>query len=354
MRHGDIELHNVHQFLEGDLASLLEGKRQTLSGCADRVADAGGDEGYVISRIPDELRRTLNQSARTNALQATGCEARFNLKGEKARITLKSVDAPSIAEVYQGSFLVSWHVVGTEPTTIEVGRPGNLDLLARVAGEKKLSFDANLTRVAFPWRPICRWLGFEGDVEPPRDGQVPKTRWLAYGSSITHGNLGLRPKGCWAARTAEGLGVDLVNLGFGGGAHLEPQLAEHIAARDDWDFMTLEMGINLIGSIDVEEFARRVEYFVTTIAKAHEDEWIFAIDLFTCRWDFARDPKVERFREVVAERVRQLALPKLVHIRGDELLTDASGLMTDLVHPSPAGMEQIASRLAPRMRAAMG
>ena len=64
---------------------------------------------------------------------------------------------------------------------------------------------------------------------------------------------------------AQLLGVDLINLGFGGGACLEPEIADYIAGRQDWDFASLELGINLLRQVEPEEFARRVDYFVERI-----------------------------------------------------------------------------------------
>ena len=37
---------------------------------------------------------------------------------------------------------------------------------------------------------------------------------------------------------------------------------------------------------------------------------------------------------------------KLVHVRGDQMLTAVRGLAADLVHPSPFGMEEIARNLS--------
>jgi lysophospholipase L1-like esterase len=122
-------------------------------------------------------------------------------------------------------------------------------------------------------------------------------------------------------------------------------MAEYIANRSDWDFATLEMGINVIGDIEVGEFAQRVRTFVATIARRHPEQWIACIDLFTCDRDIAKDRKIAAFRTVVREVVRQLDLPRLIHIPGTVLLTSVQGLTTDLVHPSAAGMEEIAHNL---------
>jgi hypothetical protein len=146
------------------------------------------------------------------------------------------------------------------------------------------------------------------------------------------------------------LGTDLFNLGFGGGAHLEGGMADYIAGRTDWHFATLEMGINVVQSFSVDEFYNRVAYFVTTIADAHPDDWIFCIDIFPCRYDFTGVENCETFRSIVAERVLELNRPKLVHIPGDAMLRSNTGLTVDLVHPSPAGFEEMAHNLADIIR----
>ena len=317
-----LELYNVHQLLEDQI-----------------------DDDLAFTRIPNELRVRLNDSARLNALQTTGAEARFNLLGERAVFTLRSADRPSVVEVYQGSFLVDWQVVGTEPTQIVVQPPDNLDTLARLTAEHHLPYDAQLTRLLLPWRPPARLLSIEGQFEPPRADQTPASKYLAYGSSITHGNCSARPSAMYAHRTAQFLGMDLINLGFGGGAHLEPQMADYIAARDDWELASLEMGVNILRSIDSDEFARRVGYFVPTIARAHPDKWLFCIDLFTSRFDWELAQKRQRFAQIVRETVAELGMEKVVYIPGAEMLRSVSGLTADLVHPAPAGMEEIARNL---------
>ena len=315
-----------------------------LYNVAEILPSEDGD-GKLISRIPNKLRLTLNPNAKLRALYSAGCEIRFNLEGDSAKIIL-SCENPSIVEVFQGSFLVSWHIVGKKPTEIRVCLPQNIRFLDRITREKNLPFDAHLTRVILPHR--LTWLfSIEGETSPPREDQTPKKKYLAYGSSITQGASSYRPTGTYAMRTAQRLAVDLLNLGFGGGAHCEPQLADYIAERRDWDFATLEMGINMFRNFSVEKFRRRVEYFVERIAKSHPDKWVFCIDLFTFSADF--DPSVKKhqeFRNVVKETVENLNMPKLIHIDGRNLLKNVSGLTSDLVHPAPSGMEEIAYNLS--------
>ncbi len=308
-----------------------------------------------LCRLPDALRRRLNPNAQIMSLATAACEIRFNLRSEAAAFTLGNGWSwpPAVLEVYQGAFLVNRHALGPEPVRIEITLPPNTAELCRLTAERRLPYDAGLTRVILPYCASTRLLGMEGDFAPPEPHQVPAERLLFYGSSITHGYCAPGPMDSYAQLTALNLGMEPINLGLGGAAHLEPEMADYIAGRTDWRIAVLEMGINILGAISTEEFARRVDRFVTRIAQAHPDKWVFCIDLFTCAHDFAGTAKIAAFRQIVRQQVAKLALPGLVYVCGEALLTSASGLTADLVHPSPAGMAEIAHRLTRVMADAM-
>lgn len=84
-----------------------------------------------------------------------------------------------------------------------------------------MAFDPKLVRVVLLWRPPVEVIDIQGDISSPNNHQTPDITYLAYGSSITHGNNSISPTGMFAHRTATALGVDLINLGLGGGAHCE-------------------------------------------------------------------------------------------------------------------------------------
>ena len=148
--------------------------------------------------------------------------------------------------------------------------------------------------------------------------------------------------------------MDVVNLGLGGGAHLEREMGEYLASRDDWDVASLEMGINLLGGkTTVDEFRARVRGFLGAIAQRRPEKWVFCVDLFTCADDFRRNPKIAAFRAVVREEVAALALPRFVHLDGRDLLREPTGLSSDLLHPTSDGFAEIAQRLGAEMRRAL-
>lgn len=188
-------------------------------------------------------------------------------------------------------------------------------------------------------------IDIEGDITPPRSEQVPKVRYLAYGSSITHGSHGIIPTNTYAAHTARLLNADLINLGFAGAAKLESGVADYIATRDDWNFATLEMGINILW-IDPEEYRRRVEYFVKTIAKAHPQKKIFCIDVFYCYSDVYNDGKAAKFREIMKETIEKLRLSNVVYVNGLSVLDGSYGLASDIVHLNNISTSYVGQRLA--------
>lgn len=356
MLYKNIEFYNLTELLQGDGSVVIPPEcRPKLDerNMSDAEYVNAGPDGLWFCRIPNELRLKLNALALINAVQATGAEMRFNQLSETARITLKCNSKPAIAEVYHGSFHAGWHVIGTEPTELVITPPANLENLIRLTEENNLQYDARLTRVFLPWRPPARLISVEGDFAPPRPDQVKGKRFLAYGSSITHGNASVPPTGMYIHRTAQLLDADLINLGFGGGAHLEPEMADYIAARTDWDFATLETGIN-IGNIGAAEFSRRLDYFVDTIANAHPDKWIFCLGVFTCAADLNGNPVFAEYRDIVRAKVQSTRLPRLIYIDGRAILSSIRGLTTDLVHPSPYGMEEMARNLSTEMRKVMG
>jgi lysophospholipase L1-like esterase len=306
------------------------------------------DGGIILTRIPEGLRVSLNDAAKTRAVMPAGCEMRFNLKSKEARILLKGNEGErGIAEVYQGNFLLSYHFVADSIYEIRVSLPKNIEKLKEISSEKSLPFDAGLTRVVLPHIVTLKVIDIEGDFAPAREEQSPSKRYLTYGSSITHGQASIRPTGSYAMRTAEYLGVDLINLGFGGGAHCEKQMADYIADRQDWDFASLELGINMVGGFEVEEFRKRVKYFIPRITEAHPDKYIFCIDMFTFYMDYDRSAeKQNTFRKIVKDVVKDIGSKKVIHIDGRDILRSINGLAVDLVHPSPAGMEEMAMNLS--------
>lgn len=315
-------------------------------------------QGVRLCRVPAAVWAKMNAMGKTRAFAAAGAEIRFNLAGPEARIVLRYVenrgakaqDWPVLLEHYQGDFLIRCEAIGKEWAAVVVKPRSNLAKLREEtpAGDPA-RFDAGLVRLALPYMPETQLLKIEGDVTPPRADQVPQQTYLAYGSSITHGSYALRSGETYPAQVGRALGANVVNLGFGAAAYLEPEMADWIAGRRDWDFATLELGVNLLRPITTAEFARRVERFLRPIVAAHPTRPIFVIDIFTSGRDLEADPKRGEFRGVVRDAVAALKSLHVRHLDGRHLFTQTSGLCFDLLHPSSDGFYEIADRLTAAM-----
>jgi hypothetical protein len=189
-------------------------------------------------------------------------------------------------------------------------------------------------------------------VRPPEPDEVPRRRYLAYGTSITQGFDCSAPYLSYAGRTAMLLDADLVNLGVGGACQCEAAFADYIARRTDWDVATLELSVNMEG-FELQEFRRRVGYMVDTVAGADTRRPVVCMTLFPYYRDLGvEDPRTpsgcrpEAFREALRDAVAACPHPNVQVLEGPALLKDIRGLGADLLHPSDAGMIEIAGRLA--------
>lgn len=201
--------------------------------------------------------------------------------------------------------------------------------------EQHLPFCTRLVRVLLP-SGICHYYGKEGETEPPREEDTPSVRYLAYGSSITHGSLSLTLPFSYPFLIAEALGVDCINQGYAGSAFMEASVAEYMVSRKDWDFATLELGINMLGtSISDEEYEQRVIKFLDFFAK--DGRPVFVTDIFGNNQNNQERAKV--FREII---YRNATAKNMFYTNGLHLLDNFAYISTDMVHPSGAGHRRIA------------
>ncbi|MFD5311678.1 GDSL-type esterase/lipase family protein [Streptomyces ardesiacus] len=118
-------------------------------------------------------------------------------------------------------------------------------------------------------------------VEPGRD---PGRRvWLHHGSSISHGSDAAGPTTTWPALAASLGGVELVNLGFGGGALLDPFTAR--AMRDTpADLISVKIGINVVNAdlMRLRAFGPAVHGFLDTVREGHPTTPLLVVSPILC------------------------------------------------------------------------
>ncbi|MDO0929223.1 SGNH/GDSL hydrolase family protein [Streptomyces sp. TG1A-8] len=206
--------------------------------------------------------------------------------------------------------------------------------------------------------------------------------WLHHGSSISHGSDAASPTTTWPALAASHGGVELINLGLGGSALLDPFTAR--ALRDTpADLISVKLGINLVNTdlMRLRALGPAVHGFLDTVREGHPDVPLLVVSPILCplhedtpgpsapdltalgegrmRFRATGDP-AERalgrltlgvIREELAGIVRQRTAedPHLSHLDGRHLYGEADFAelpLPDALHPDAAAHRRIAERFA--------
>ncbi|MEV5158517.1 GDSL-type esterase/lipase family protein [Streptomyces sp. NPDC053728] len=107
--------------------------------------------------------------------------------------------------------------------------------------------------------------------------------WLHHGSSISHGSDAASPTTTWPALAAALGGVELVNLGYGGSALLDPFTARTL--RDTpADLISVKVGINLVNTdvMRLRAFTPAVHGFLDTIREGHPTTPLLVVSPILC------------------------------------------------------------------------
>ncbi|MFJ5637278.1 GDSL-type esterase/lipase family protein [Streptomyces goshikiensis] len=107
--------------------------------------------------------------------------------------------------------------------------------------------------------------------------------WLHHGSSISHGSDAAGSTEIWPAVAAARGGVELVNLGLGGNALLDPFVAR--ALRDTpADLISIKIGINLVNTdlMRLRAFVPAVHGFLDTIREGRPEVPLLVVSPILC------------------------------------------------------------------------
>ncbi|NLE82656.1 MAG: lipase, partial [Rhodococcus sp.] len=206
--------------------------------------------------------------------------------------------------------------------------------------------------------------------------------WLHHGSSISQGSDAAGPSTTWPALAASDGGVELINLGLGGSALLDPFTAR--ALRDTpADLISVKIGINLVNTdvMRLRAFGPAVNGFLDTIRDGHPTAPLLVVSPIHCpihedtpgpgafdvealgrgelRFVATGDPAeraagkltLRTIREELARIVaqRQTEDPHLHYLDGCELYGEADHAelpLPDQLHPDAAAHRIIGERFA--------
>ncbi|MCR3726578.1 hypothetical protein FHS35_003430 [Streptomyces umbrinus] len=260
----------------------------------------------------------------------------------------------------------------TQSAELTEGPAGTARFAELPAGDKDIE-------IWLPHTEVTELIALRTDapVEPAPDSG--RKVWLHHGSSISHGSNAAHPTAIWPALAASRGGVELVNLGFGGSALLDPFTAR--AMRDaPADLISLKIGINVVNAdaMRLRAFTPAVHGFLDTIREGHPATPLLVVSPVLCpiqedtpgplapdldggtlRFKATGDP-AERaagrltlhvIRDELARVVEQRAAddPNLRYLDGRDLYGEkdyAEFPLPDEVHPDPAGHRRIGENFA--------
>ena len=315
--------------------------------------------GVLLQRFPEQVRLGLGQGdherGRFFAQVSTGCELRFVTDAYFFRLSLSSYLQDTHVMIYCGDFLHSVHTIEAgRVTTLHIEVPVSLQNSAPWVKEGH-RFDSHVWRVLFHKQScgiFCELDTFGHKVRPPKKEEQPQKRWLAYGSSITFGGDVHLASNVYVQQAARRLGVDVENKAVAGSCFCDACMIEYLTGKKDWDFCTLELGINMLNRFTVEEFAQRTRKLITGMLASRPGCPVAVITAFPATPCFDPQPdasqrvKFEAFAQVLRQIKAEITDPSLHLIEGDQVLTDVSGLTVDMTHPSDDGHSRMGLNLA--------
>ena len=305
----------------------------------------------VLCRIPPEIQPLVHPWTLRHFRCPANSELRFRTSAFPVMLHLTVGPEPVYMAVFLGDQLIrretlpaGAHRIRIEPEPLVSHRTEFAPDLVRVmllAVDGMVSFDG---------------ISSAGTLSPPLPRDVPKLRYLAYGSSITHGHRATSPERSYTYLAARQMHADLINMGVGGSAYLEPGLGQYLAEALDFDLFTAEISVNMLNQgYSADEFYTRAKEFLTRIHRAHPDALKAVISILPCFWDLGKSrpdavSTAQIYREVTRSRCDDLEGAYLF-LDGRELL-HMENLSPDQIHPNDAGMEELGHNIAGRLMAA--
>ena len=229
-----------------------------------------------------------------------------------------------------------------------------------IYNDGELSGEAEI-KVLFPFyyrnaELVMHAIGIEPGAKLLRPTPDNRPRVLFHGDSITHGHGVTSPRETYVTQVADKAGCVPLNYGFGGTAWADNIVAQTIAARQDWDVLTIMLGANSLAGADsagkpetAAQYENKYDAYLETIRAAAPIKPILCITPILNRLDLTggnqNGEMPQAYREAITRvvRGRQKTDRNLHFLDGLSMVDDPLYLLvTDRVHPNDLGMHRIA------------
>ncbi|MFI9383207.1 GDSL-type esterase/lipase family protein [Kutzneria sp. NPDC052558] len=342
-------------------------------------------QGLQPHRLPARARAQVPDQQLTMAeAQASGVRLVF-----RTEATVVELDALATKNSYAGAPprpAGRYDLIVDGALTAQATVPGGNVLVINMAtggaelepgpvGTVRFDLPAGSKQVAIwlPHNEITKLVALRTDAPVTPVPLGDRRVWVHHGSSISHGSNAASPSTTWPALAAAAGDVELVNLGFGGSALLDPFTAR--AIRDTpADLISLKIGINLTNAdvMRLRAFGPAVHGFLDTIREGHPTTPMLVVSPLHCpiqedtpgpvmpvltdgvlRFQATGEPAPGKLtltviRDELARivKLRSADDPNLHYLDGLALHADSDPELPDDLHPDAATHRLIAARFA--------
>ena len=251
--------------------------------------------GVLPHRLPAWARRYADGQLAMAEAQPSGVRLAFRSRATRVQVeTVPTkqayVGAPARPDgvyelVVDGRPITQAAAIGGDTLTIDMAT-GTAEVTAGapvVLEFGGLADDDKEVEVWLPWNERTELVALRTDAAVMPLAERARPRWVHHGSSISHGSNAAGPTSTWPAVASSVAEVDLVNLGFGGSALLDPFVAR-VIRETAADLISLKIGINLVNTdlMRLRAFVPAVHGFLDSIREGHPDTPLLVISPIAC------------------------------------------------------------------------
>ncbi len=315
------------------------------------------DTSVIPQRFPTATLNSFGTMARIARMTA-GIEFQIHGQISQLEIKLRVLDSDLygvVAELFCGphKLLPTWHI---DPNSTEI-QTMLFDIDNQYCSQYPIRFifptHCTLEIVSVSVDNDAELYSNFKSYDYSETAEQPGKRWLVHGDSITQGSNVSSPSCTWVDLTARMLNLIPTNLGIGSFGRAEIEMAEYLASRQDYDLLSLHIGINCV-SDDISSFPERFTEFIKIIRQSHQQTPIIVCTPIFSLFDTGINAsKAKIIRKAMSAECKkmQIADDKLLFlINGLDIIDDAYFLRADMLHLSDFGAMKYAISMTPYLQ----
>lgn len=314
--------------------------------------EMNAENGFTfLYRFPKTLIPHLgyqtNQKGKQKALTSSGVEIRILTSSPVLTIDLLAVSESTFVMTYIGDFEYKrFFLPKDQVISVEIQHH---DRMIRM-DENKLPhrrFSSNMYRILAEGADTVGYKLKSDLFHETLSVFKPDTCICAYGSSITQGVGASSNMNSYLQTFANYANLEVLNKGMSGSCLCEKEMVDFLATVS-CDAYLLELGCNMRGVMDQQEFQKRVTYLLQTLQQTNRP--IFLIDMlsFFNRAYAHLEAEYKQisldFSQILSDLSKQF--PSVHLILSSDLLEDVTCISYDMLHPSEYGHQIMGRNLA--------